>query len=714
MLKSNLKATREQLIKIEEANASKDVLLGLEQIFRDNLRGQDKTISVLLGGTGSGKTSGIIKNMLTIANRVVEEENNKIDNALPGHAINEKVEPFTNDKVWMKTSRKGTQEQTVNNKEYATESIDHFELDFEDLPDNLRLAEEELNKADVSIKDYMKVMTYHKTGRYLADGKTIAKEKMPRVIFLDEIHSFLLECKFAGVLAFVWDWINEILGTGVIVIGLTATPEPIYEIIEEKELLEAETPDLKIPNFKFYNEYNGNRLFVENTYFTNLSPITIRKMLPEGAKTLSVLRYLKECREMAEEFPKTCAICSASNEDEINHPETGEAIKFSDYCKEDREHMIRTSTYPEGIDHVASTSVFKEGFNIDPSVGVEYIITNFYDYPTIAQIKGRARNNLKAFIVCMPQNIKSEYDLINKKGLEAQEVAETYRMYNELLAKDLTDMSEKIKFANAFATLEKYKYKNSFNSKKIMPYIYYRMYNELLAKDLTDMSEKIKFANAFATLEKYKYKNSFNSKKIMPYIYSKATEEGVYKFNSFGMIGLRLEHYNVRRLFEDREKWQEQMKERCQRWTRGEVVFQHYNESDIKLINVDTYRRTIILFEDREKWQEQMKERCQRWTRGEVVFQHYNESDIKLINVDTYRRTIIDKYLNKPLFSNSELQKALIEELAQTGLKGTNTRGGNITMRLVGEEVKRLGYTVETKNRKNDEGEWKKAKIISK
>lgn len=620
MLKSNLKATREQLIKIEEANASKDVLLGLEQIFRDNLRGQDKTISVLLGGTGSGKTSGIIKNMLTIANRVVEEENNKIDNALPGHAINEKVEPFTNDKVWMKTSRKGTQEQTVNNKEYATESIDHFELDFEDLPDNLRLAEEELNKADVSIKDYMKVMTYHKTGRYLADGKTIAKEKMPRVIFLDEIHSFLLECKFAGVLAFVWDWINEILGTGVIVIGLTATPEPIYEIIEEKELLEAETPDLKIPNFKFYNEYNGNRLFVENTYFTNLSPITIRKMLPEGAKTLSVLRYLKECREMAEEFPKTCAICSASNEDEINHPETGEAIKFSDYCKEDREHMIRTSTYPEGIDHVASTSVFKEGFNIDPSVGVEYIITNFYDYPTIAQIKGRARNNLKAFIVCMPQNIKSEYDLINKKGLEAQEVAETYRMYNELLA-----------------------------------------------KDLTDMSEKIKFANAFATLEKYKYKNSFNSKKIMPYIYSKATEEGVYKFNSFGMIGLRLEHYNVRRLFEDREKWQEQMKERCQRWTRGEVVFQHYNESDIKLINVDTYRRTII-----------------------------------------------DKYLNKPLFSNSELQKALIEELAQTGLKGTNTRGGNITMRLVGEEVKRLGYTVETKNRKNDEGEWKKAKIISK
>lgn len=620
MLKSNLKATREQLIKIEEANASKDVLLGLEKIFRDNLRGQDKTISVLLGGTGSGKTSGIIKNMLTIANRVVEEENNKIDNALPGHAINEKVEPFTNDKVWMKTSRKGTQEQTVNNKEYATESIDHFELDFEDLPDNLRLAEEELNKADVSIKDYMKVMTYHKTGRYLADGKTIAKEKMPRVIFLDEIHSFLLECKFAGVLAFVWDWINEILGTGVIVIGLTATPEPIYEIIEEKELLEAETPDLKIPNFKFYNEYNGNRLFVENTYFTNLSPITIRKMLPEGAKTLSVLRYLKECREMAEEFPKTCAICSASNEDEINHPETGEAIKFSDYCKEDREHMIRTSTYPEGIDHVASTSVFKEGFNIDPSVGVEYIITNFYDYPTIAQIKGRARNNLKAFIVCMPQNIKSEYDLINKKGLEAQEVAETYKMYNELLA-----------------------------------------------KDLTDMSEKIKFANAFATLEKYKYKNSFNSKKIMPYIYSKATEEGVYKFNSFGMIGLRLEHYNVRRLFEDREKWQEQMKERCQRWTRGEVVFQHYNESDIKLINVDTYRRTII-----------------------------------------------DKYLNKPLFSNSELQKALIEELAQTGLKGTNTRGGKITMRLVGEEAKRLGYTVETKNRKDENNKWREAKIISK
>ena len=620
MLKSNLKATREQLIKIEEANASKDVLLGLEKIFRDNLRGQDKTISVLLGGTGSGKTSGIIKNMLTIANRVVEEENNKIDNALPGHAINEKVEPFTNDKVWMKTSRKGTQEQTVNNKEYATESIDHFELDFEDLPDNLRLAEEELNKADVSIKDYMKVMTYHKTGRYLADGKTIAKEKMPRVIFLDEIHSFLLECKFAGVLAFVWDWINEILGTGVIVIGLTATPEPIYEIIEEKELLEAETPDLKIPNFKFYNEYNGNRLFVENTYFTNLSPITIRKMLPEGAKTLSVLRYLKECREMAEEFPKTCAICSASNEDEINHPETGEAIKFSDYCKEDREHMIRTSTYPEGIDHVASTSVFKEGFNIDPSVGVEYIITNFYDYPTIAQIKGRARNNLKAFIVCMPQNVKSEYDLINKKGLEAQEVAETYKMYNELLA-----------------------------------------------KDLTDMSEKIKFANAFATLEKYKYKNSFNSKKIMPYIYSKATEEGVYKFNSFGMIGLRLEHYNVRRLFEDREKWQEQMKERCQRWTRGEVVFQHYNESDIKLINVDTYRRTII-----------------------------------------------DKYLNKPLFSNSELQKALIEELAQTGLKGTNTRGGKITMRLVGEEAKRLGYTVETKNRKDENNKWREAKIISK
>ena len=620
MLKSNLKATREQLIKIEEANASKDVLLGLEKIFRDNLRGQDKTISVLLGGTGSGKTSGIIKNMLTIANRVVEEENNKIDNALPGHAINEKVEPFTNDKVWMKTSRKGTQEQTVNNKEYATESIDHFELDFEDLPDNLRLAEEELNKADVSIKDYMKVMTYHKTGRYLADGKTIAKEKMPRVIFLDEIHSFLLECKFAGVLAFVWDWINEILGTGVIVIGLTATPEPIYEIIEEKELLEAETPDLKIPNFKFYNEYNGNRLFVENTYFTNLSPLTIRKMLPEGAKTLSVLRYLKECREMAEEFPKTCAICSASNEDEINHPETGETIKFSDYCKEDREHMIRTSTYPEGIDHVASTSVFKEGFNIDPSVGVEYIITNFYDYPTIAQIKGRARNNLKAFIVCMPQNIKSEYDLINKKGLEAQEVAETYKMYNELLA-----------------------------------------------KDLTDMSEKIKFANAFATLEKYKYKNSFNSKKIMPYIYSKATEEGVYKFNSFGMIGLRLEHYNVRRLFEDREKWQEQMKERCQRWTRGEVVFQHYNESDIKLINVDTYRRTII-----------------------------------------------DKYLNKPLFSNSELQKALIEELAQTGLKGTNTRGGKITMRLVGEEAKRLGYTVETKNRKDENNKWREAKIISK
>lgn len=621
MLKSNLKATREQLIKIEEANASKDVLLGLEQIFRDNLRGQDKTISVLLGGTGSGKTSGIIKNMLTIANRVVEEENNKIDNALPGHAINEKVEPFTNDKVWMKTSRKGTQEQTVNNKEYATESIDHFELDFEDLPDNLRLAEEELNKADVSIKDYMKVMTYHKTGRYLADGKTIAKEKMPRVIFLDEIHSFLLECKFAGVLAFVWDWINEILGTGVIVIGLTATPEPIYEIIEEKELLEAETPDLKIPNFKFYNEYNGNRLFVENTYFTNLSPITIRKMLPEGAKTLSVLRYLKECREMAEEFPKTCAICSASNEDEINHPETGEAIKFSDYCKEDREHMIRTSTYPEGIDHVASTSVFKEGFNIDPSVGVEYIITNFYDYPTIAQIKGRARNNLKAFIVCMPQNVKSEYDLINKKGLEAQEVAETYKMYNELLA-----------------------------------------------KDLTDMSEKIKFANAFATLEKYKYKNSFNSKKIMPYIYSKATEEGVYKFNSFGMIGLRLEHYNVRRLFEDREKWQEQMKERCQRWTRGEVVFQHYNESDIKLINVDTYRRTII-----------------------------------------------DKYLNKPLFSNSELQKALIEELAQTGLKGTNTRGGNITMRLVSEEVKRLGYNIKEVKRLNTEvGERRKAKLIYK
>ena len=109
-----------------------------------------------------------------------------------------------------------------------------------------------------------------------------------------------------------------------------------------------------------------------------------------------------------------------------------------------------------------------------------------------------------------------------------------------------------------------------------------------------------------------------------------------------------------------------------------------------------------------------MKERCQRWTRGEVVFQHYNESDIKLINVDTYRRTIIDKYLNKPLFSNSELQKALIEELAQTGLKGTNTRGGKITMRLVGEEAKRLGYTVETKNRKDENNKWREAKIISK
>jgi hypothetical protein len=239
----------------------------------------------------------------------------------------------------------------------------------------------------------MQVMTYDKIINITKVQNSITGETLGRIkiLILDECHCLFSDVFIKGMDGFR-QWVRRTVDlNGMLVIGMTATPDIMYQYGASGGFVINRVNKGVLPG------YTAKKMIA-----TNFD--TIPYLLASGkllGKTLIMCPSVRQCETLKSAIPNSTILVSASNDkstDEMNRIRNYIALesKLPDYFYEqgpDGRSVARE------LRVLITTSTAREGFNLEEDSGVRNIVCCLTDPLHVTQFVGRVRYNLDKIVV---------------------------------------------------------------------------------------------------------------------------------------------------------------------------------------------------------------------------------------------------------------------------------------------------------------------------
>ena len=229
----------------------------------------------------------------------------------------------------------------------------------------------------------VRIITTSRFGSLYKDGRI---EKMFPIVVVDELHSLFLDTMFAEESYYAIECLLNEFWEGTIKIGLTATPELLFNYIDRDQDLFYALDDCILPP-----KYNAEEvLYYNHTYL---------------AKTLGTITPTVENKVLVYCPSAKSAIAFAESRDNAaflisKYSKYTEAVEKQ---KELYDYIIQNEKLPDDIYIIFMTSAYREGVEIkDPAVRT--VIIDASDEITISQFIGRIRSNIDKVIINTNKN----------------------------------------------------------------------------------------------------------------------------------------------------------------------------------------------------------------------------------------------------------------------------------------------------------------------
>ena len=396
-----------------------------------------KDIMLITATCGRGKTSFALE---LGASGLMAALNKKMIDYIMLHREKEYIKP---DEILFVTTRSIIFKQQLKKKGVEAAAAYHYSgytTDYLDFTDSSS------GNSGSTQEEKIKVITAHKLGDLIREGLI---KKLPRVVIFDELHSLFSESIFAEQLSYTLAWLKENYAD-MIKIGLTATPEFLYDYIQAED----DTLSFKEVDKPLGSKYKSTeiKLLLHGKAESVLSSTKYDK----DNKFIYYTQSARKCYALSQEYKRTAFLISDWNESETED----KVLLVDKMCEAGvKDYITQYERLPSDIDGIFINSACREGMNINDS-SVKTIICEATDLITIQQILGRVRNDIDKFIIVANGN--------NKAALYKQ-IKEVQAFLNEYNLCDTDELKQIALIAERYGKQSKDKY---------MPKIVYKYRDE--------------------------------------------------------------------------------------------------------------------------------------------------------------------------------------------------------------------------------------------
>lgn len=300
---------------------------------------------------------------------------------------------------------------------------------------------EECKRKGVHVFTYSQFITFLKD--YGATGGCDFMERV-KAIVIDECHALVADGHFVDDSGLLQLMLNTLIRfTPTMVIGLTATPKPLFSFnywFPFKFNLLLEKPLVR---------YKAKKMWLVKEEHLDL---LLRDKETFAGKTLMMGRTRKQCLELAESLGNAACIFAKQYKG-AGEAKLGMSPAAYSSMLALRDEIIATETIPDTfvvdgkneikIDTLISTTTLREGINLREECGVRNIICCHQDEMTIIQFLGRCRFNVDNLIIVNDKRPFSPRDLrFGYFGMQDQSFNAFISEGNEVWLQQFADVVE--------------------------------------------------------------------------------------------------------------------------------------------------------------------------------------------------------------------------------------------------------------------------------
>ena len=267
--------------------------------------------------------------------------------------------------------------------------------------------------ADHEVKNPgVRVMTYDKIIDILINKNIFGVKALGniKILVFDECHTLFTD-EFMAKLELIRIWLREAIFNrkDFVVIGVTATPASVDFI----NIHRAGLPIVHVMDENLIT-YKAKRMICTN--FSGAIDLLRSKKLP--GRNIVMCKRIEECRLIYDLIPDSCAVISKSHSGvtKQNDPFAyGKRnllyLKYEQYMDYVRSYISEHSDIPRevltdngsrNVNTLATTSTFREGFNLFEKSGVKNVFVVASDEMQITQFLGRCRYDIENLVVVIP------------------------------------------------------------------------------------------------------------------------------------------------------------------------------------------------------------------------------------------------------------------------------------------------------------------------
>lgn len=290
-------------------------------------------------------------------------------------------------------------------------------------------------------------------------------------IILDELHNlFKFNCSFKGEYQSVINHLNK-LSKNILTIGLTATPQPIYEKINAKLLFSEE-------QLQMIRHYEGKEMPI-NDIMSAIKTFDWLGMKRDGKKAIIYTKKITEQEKFKEFFLEYFEDIKVENIFSPNRGcvvdiETGEIIAdkptyplkegtefIPDMTEEQleiRSYLLEKEQMPDDLDILIINSAYTTGWNLKDE-NVQYVFTNTTDEIDAYQSRNRVRADIELwFMLNHEESIELRIEEIDERFLNHKLSSEEKKEMVELYGIKKLDSKSKPSFQSLKKQLEEMGY----------------------------------------------------------------------------------------------------------------------------------------------------------------------------------------------------------------------------------------------------------------
>jgi hypothetical protein len=229
----------------------------------------------------------------------------------------------------------------------------------------------------------VRIISTAKLGSLYKEGKI---ERMFPIVVIDELHSLFLDTMFSEESYYAIECLLNDFWKDTIKIGLTATPNLLFNYIDKEQKLFYALDDCVLPP-----KYNAEEvLYYNHTYLAK----TLKTLTPAADnKVLVYCPSAKSAIGFAEKEPHAAYLIS-------NYNKNTEAVEKQQPLYK---YIIENAKLPEEVNILFMTSAYREGVEIKDSA-VKTVVIDASDDITISQFIGRIRSDIKKVIINTNKN----------------------------------------------------------------------------------------------------------------------------------------------------------------------------------------------------------------------------------------------------------------------------------------------------------------------